>query len=101
MGARADLHTILKSILGSDHVYFQPPANIALVYPCIIYKRDANRSMFAGNKPYRNTKRYQITVVDRNPDSELPDKVAELPLCSRERFYTADNLNHDVFNIFF
>jgi hypothetical protein len=46
-------------------------------------------------------KRYQVTVVDRNPDSDLPDQVQNLPLCQFSRFFTADNLNHFVFNLFF
>jgi hypothetical protein len=70
-------------------------------YPCIVYNRDSVDTEFADNTPYRHTKRYQVTVIDRNPDSGVPDKVAALPMCSYDRFFTADNLNHDVFNIFF
>ena len=70
-------------------------------YPCILYKRDSADSKFADNEPYRHTKRYQVTVIDQDPDSDIPDKIAGLPLCVFDRFYTADNLNHDVFNLFF
>jgi hypothetical protein len=87
--------------LGSDYVYFQPPANVQLQYPCIIYHRDFANTAFADNDPYRYTKRYMVTVVDRDPDSAIPDKVANLPMCVVNRFYTADDLNHDVFNLFF
>lgn len=45
--------------------------------------------------------RYTVTIIDRNPDSAIPNKVAELPLCSFNRFYTADNLNHFVYNLYF
>lgn len=101
MGQRLELQTILEGILGSRNVYFQPPANVQLVYPCIIYERDFADTKFAGNKPYSRTKRYQVTVIDRNPDSDIPDKVAQLPMCSFDRFYASDNLNHDVFDLFF
>jgi hypothetical protein len=70
-------------------------------YPCIVYARDGSRLAHAGNKLYRHVKRYQVTVIDRNPDSDLPDKVTELPMCEFNRFFTADNLNHYVFNLFF
>jgi hypothetical protein len=40
-------------------------------------------------------------VIDPDPDSPIVDAVAELPLCTYDRFFTADNLNHDVFNLFF
>ena len=101
MAPRSSLQSLLTSILGSDNVYFQPPTNVALKYPCIIYKRDLVRTEFADDSPYRHMKRYQVTVIDRDPDSPIPDKVAALPMCLFDRFYTADNLNHDVFNLFF
>lgn len=101
MGQRLELQTLLTSILGSGNVYFQPPPSVKMKYPCIIYKRDDAITNFADNKPYANKKRYQVTVIDQNPDSEIPDKIAKLPFCIFDRFYTADNLNHDVYNIFF
>ena len=101
MGQRLELQELLKVILGSDHVYFQPPANVQMQYPSIVYSRDNSDTEFAGNKPYRYTQRYQVTVIDRDPDSGIPNKVAALPMCTHNRFYTADNLNHDVFNLYF
>jgi hypothetical protein len=96
---RLDLHVKLKDI--SDNVYFQPPNNAQIVYPCIIYKRSDVDTLFASNNAYRNMKRYMVTVVDRDPDSLIPDQILELPLCSYDRHYTADNLNHDVFTLYF
>jgi hypothetical protein len=87
--------------MGSDRVYFQPPEGLLLQYPCIVYRRDNARTQYADNEPYRSTKRYIVTVIDRNPDSEFPDKVSRLPHCSRDRFFAAKDLNHDVFSIFF
>lgn len=98
---RLELQTILKDILGSDNVYFQPPNGLQIKYPCIVYSRDDAKTEFANDKPYTYTKRYQVTVIDKNPDSDIPDKVALLPMCSFNRFFTADNLNHDVFTLFF
>lgn len=100
-GRRLELQALLEDLLGSRNVYFQPPANVKMQYPAIVYSRDAADTQFAGNRPYRRTKRYQVTVIDRNPDSPVPDKVAELPMCAFERFFTADNLNHDVFGLYF
>ena len=101
MAPRLDLQELLVAILGSKNVYFQPPPSIQMVYPCIVYRRDKHIIEHADNKPYKHKKRYQIVVMDTNPDSDIPNKVALLPTCSYDRFYTADNLNHDVFNLFF
>jgi hypothetical protein len=101
MGQRLELQTTLEDILGSSNVYFQPPANIEMKYPCIVYLRDGRQSRFADNHNYSKLKRYQVTIIDRDPDSLVPDRVAELPLCVFTRFFTAENLNHDVYDLYF
>lgn len=99
--SRLKLHEILVDILGSRHVYFQPPESIKLTYPCIVYERSAIDTSFADDNPYTCKKRYAVTVIDKNPDSVIPDKVAALPMCGFDRHFTSDNLNHDVFSIYF
>jgi hypothetical protein len=99
MGLRRDLQTLLEEI--TTNVYFQPPTNIQLKYPCIVYKRDFADTEFADNAPYSYVWRYMVTVIDPNPDSEIPGKVARLPMTLFNRFYTVDNLNHDVFSTYF
>lgn len=101
MAPRLELQALLKTFLGSDYVYFQPPPTLNRVYPCIQYKRARIDIRHADNLPYKHRKRYEITVIDRNPDSLIPDKVAKLPSCSFDRSFTADGLNHDVFNVYF
>lgn len=99
MGQRLQLHQLLETF--TPNVYFQPPNNVQLKYPCIIYKRDFADVKFADDNPYNRTIRYMVTIIDQNPDSEIPSKVALLPMCLFNRFYTADNLNHDVYNLYF
>lgn len=101
MAPRSELQGILETLLGSPNVYFQPPANAQLSYPCILYKRDNSDTSFADNNPYRVEKRYLVTVIDRNPDSVIPDKVAALPTSTHSRFYTVNNLNHDAYTLYY
>lgn len=70
-------------------------------YPCIVYKRDSALTEFADNKPYSYGKRYQLTVIDSDPDSDIPDKIAMLPKCVLNRTFVSSNLHHDVFNLYF
>lgn len=98
---RLDLQQLLEDLIDSPNVYFQPPANVQLAYPCIVYQRDNLHTEFADNSPYGLSQRYQVTVIDRDPDSELPRKVATLPRCAFDRFFVADNLNHDVYRLYF
>jgi hypothetical protein len=46
-------------------------------------------------------KRYQVTVLDREPDSLIPDQVEALPHSRFDREYVVDGLNHFVFDLFF
>lgn len=102
MAPRSDLQEILEVILGNpEEVHFQPPENIKMVYPSIVYTRDNIQTEYADNLPYKQTKRYQVTVIDRNPDSPFVDKVAALPMTRYSRKFTADGLHHDVFTIHF
>lgn len=99
---RLDLQSILEDLAGPGvKVYFQPPPNLSMTYPCIRYERDSAETEFAGNRPYRYTKRYQVMVIDSDSDSLIPDKIAALPMCTFDRWYAVDNLNHDVFNLYF
>ena len=100
MDRRLELHEILKSC-GAKKVYFQPTSNVSLEYPCIVYQRDSADTSFADNVPYRYTKRYQVTVIEKDVDSPIPDAVAALPLCTFSRNFVTDNLIHDVFTLYF
>jgi hypothetical protein len=101
MAQRLELQSLLENILGSENVYFQPPNNLNMSYPNIVYQRDDYAVKYADNNTYDRQARFQVTVIDRDPDSLIPDKIADLPLCSFDRFFIADNLNHNVFNLFF
>ena len=98
---RTELGQILEDILGSSNVYFQAPESMKLKFPCIMYELNSGDTEFADNIPYIYKKRYQVTVIDKNPDSKIPDKVAQLPACTFSRYFRADNLNHYVFNLYF
>lgn len=101
MGNRLELHNILCDILGTRNAYFQPPESVQMSYPAIVYSRDDVENFHANNKVYSQYTMYQVIVIDKNPDSEIVKKVSRLPLCSFDRHYKADNLNHDAFILYF
>jgi hypothetical protein len=96
-------HQLLRNqfvaILGSQNVYFQPPASIKLSYPCIIYKLDDMTGVHADNKRYLGTNKYLVTVIDRNPDSLIPGKIFNMPYCAFEDYLVVDNLNHYIYTL--
>lgn len=99
MAPRLELQTLLKTF--TDNVYFQPPSNVQMVYPCIRYERDQAINSYADNGPYHHTKRYQITIIDRDPDGVISDKVAALPMCEFSRHFVVENLHHDIYNLYY
>lgn len=102
MASRLKLQEELEDILGSRNVYFQPPESIKLRYPCIIYKRENADIKYAEDKTYNYTYCYSVTVIDKNPDGRLPDKIImHFPMISYNRHFTYDNLNHDVFTLYY
>lgn len=100
MASRLELHEKLCALLGSRNVYYQPPATVRMRYPAIVYRRYAIDNVHADNIPYFRFHGYEITVIDKNPDSEIVEAVSKLPSCRFNRHFTTENLNHDVFVIY-
>lgn len=114
---RLDLQAELEELLGSDQVYFSPPESIKLKYPCIVYTRSNISVRKANNKVYLYPYRYQVTLIDRDPDSEAFKKeekfedeeanslverlLFHFQYISHDRSFTTDNLNHDVFTLYY
>lgn len=101
MGQRLELHRELESIPNVQKAYFQPPTSDTLVYPCIEYRLRNIDSKIADNKPYLNKDGYEITIIDRDPDSQIRQYFMNKELCRFDRFYTADGLNHWVFVLYY
>jgi hypothetical protein len=101
MAPRLQLQTILEDLLGTRDVYFQTPPSTGMQYPCIIFKLDYVDTDYAGNRPYSHRKRYLVTSIDRNPDSETPSKIAELPTASFSSRFVTDQLNHEAYTLYF
>lgn len=101
MRTRLELQTMLEELLGSRNVYFQPPTSIQMNYPAIVYSRDEIRNAHANNGVYMQDQAYQVTVIDEDPESEIVSKLSKLCKCSFNRHFVSDNLNHDVFILYF
>lgn len=98
---RTELDAILRSILGSKPLYFQPPENLSMTYPCLRYEWDRTYDQYADNGKYILHRGYMLTYIGKDPDDPVLDRLLALPLCSFVRHYVADTLNHTVFLIYF
>lgn len=96
---RVELQELLKEYCGT--VYFQPPSSIRINYPCIVYNRSTDYINRANDKLYMKEKMYRVTVMDKNPDSDIADRLQELPwavIISRD---VIDNIYHTTLNIYY
>lgn len=99
---RLELHEKLCSILGSRHVYFQPPETVKMKYPAIVYKRTGYRIIRADNGMYLKIAEYDVTYINDDPDKDLSDEMlSAFQYCRVDRPYTADNLYHYVYSVFY
>lgn len=101
MSQRDDLQILLERLLGSRNVYYQPPNSVKMKYAAIRYKKSDIQGRYADNFMYSHMTRYEIIVIDKEPDNPVIKKLLELPYCSYERYYPADGFHHDVLTLYY
>ena len=101
MGTREELDAILCTTLGSENVYYQPPENLKINYPCIIYSMNGNYELHADNSTYHRRREYSLLYITKDPDDAMIDTIADLPLCGMGKPYVAENLYHYPYTIYY
>ena len=102
MATRVELHNELLEILGSNNVYYQPPESVKINYPAIVYFLSSVRQVKADDKDYRRLRSYDVTLIDKNPESGYFDVILDRFTYVRyDRHFVADNLHHFIFTIYY
>lgn len=93
----------LSQYLGTfcDNVYYQPPENVKMKYPAIVYFPDFEDRTHANNDTYNLKDRYQVTIIDRDPDSPIRMAFRRSRLCSFSRSFRTEGLNHFIYSIYY
>ena len=99
MDKRLKLSEMLHEVFPSNNIYFQPPPTKQMKFPCIVYEFANYNTTFADNKPYQVNRQFRFTYIDSNPDTDMPDKLIQLPHTVGERAYISDNMYHYPFRI--
>lgn len=92
------LHLIMDPIDGK--VYYQPPEDLKLKYPCIVYELEDIHKRSADNGPYTMIDRYQVTFIRHEAESPVIRQLMGLQHSSFSRHFATSGLNHDVFVIY-
>ena len=93
---RLELDDKLRSLLPEDwHLYFNPPNNLGLSYPALVYTDTSGDTKFADNKMYIFDRQYELTFIYEDPDDETPFNVmSQLDYCRANRHFVTENLYH-------
>lgn len=85
----------------ANNLYFQPPSNVLMKYPCIVYEKATPDKKNANNRTYVSSDEYQITVIERDPDSNTADDiVAAIPYSAIANRFVTDNLYHTIIKLY-
>lgn len=99
--AQERLQSKLEELLKNRNVYYQPPASVEMEFPAIRYSKRRPDIKRANNKIYSKMDCFEVIVIDRLPDNPVNDDILTLPYCEYDRHYVADNLNHDVYILYY
>lgn len=106
MGRRLELQSKLEDILGSKNVYHQPPENMKLKYPCIVYEEHVSTPIKANNEDYIDAEEWDVTLIrsfqDRDKTSEIQKKIRrKFTYCRWAAHFITDGLIHDVYHLYY
>ena len=104
MDRRLKLHELLAGILGDEsRVYFQPPENLYMQYPCIVYRRVSSHTNYGDDKPFFKMKRYEVTYIFDDPDDpeDVLEKLTDLRLSIFDRQFVVDDLYNATIILYF
>lgn len=101
MNTRVELQSKLESILGSNQVYFQPPSNVQMKYPAIVYELSGEFTKRSNNKRYIKYNKYTVTHIYKSIRNELKESIMDAFLyVDYDRRLISDGLYNDVFTIY-
>lgn len=97
-----ELNAKLREILGSNNVYFQPPKDLDMKYPAIRYENNIHDIDNADNMSYRLKRGYTVTHMSKIHDTAFIEAMLySFKYIRFDREYTADNLYHNVFILYY
>lgn len=102
MNRRHELTPIFKRLLGNNNVYFQPPEDLKMLYPCIRYRLSDIKQFKSNNKLYNHMQGYEVVYITKEPDSALVDQILkEFDYVSFQNVMVVNNLYHYRYRLYY
>lgn len=95
-----DLLHLLRKAVDHDRVYFQPPENLKLGYPAIVFHLTKIKVDHADDVPYKGAREYMVTLISKDPEPDALEEILKIPYTTLDSTYISDGMNHFVFTSF-
>lgn len=95
-----DLLDLLRKAVGHNRAYFQPPENLKIEYPAVVFHLSKIKVDHANDAPYKGAREYSVMLISKEPEPEVLDKILKIPYTSLDTTYIADGMNHFVFTTY-
>lgn len=98
--SRKDLHMDLLEVC--DNVYFQPPNNLKIKYPCIVYNKRIVDTKYANDDVYSIKQRYEVIAMSNDPDNTLAEQILKsIQYCTISSTFVVDNVYHTTLRLYY
>ena len=101
---RLFLHALLQNMFSDVSIYYRPPGNIILNYPCIVYEKKAYEPSFGNSTPYVVGMRFQVSLLSKLPGYTSVRDILSLngqgAIVADSDSYENDDIVHDVFTVY-
>ena len=95
-----DLLHLLQKAVDHNRVYFQPPENLKIGYPAVVFHLSKIKLDHADDVPYKGAREYSITLITKEPEPEVLDEIIKIPYTTLDTTYISDGMNHFVFTTY-
>lgn len=95
-----DLLRLLQKAVTNDRVYFQPPENLKLEYPVVVFHLTKIKVDHADDAPYKGAREYVVTLITKDPEPDALEEILKIPYTSLDSTYQSDGMNHFVFTTY-
>ena len=95
-----DLLHLLQQAVKHNRVYFQPPENLKMGSPAVVFPVSKIEIDHASEVPYKGAKEYSVTLITKDPEPDVIDEILKIPYSSLDTTYISDGMNHFVFTVY-
>lgn len=95
-----DLLYLLQQTVKHNRVYFQPPENLKIEYPAIVFHLSTIKVDHGSDVPYKGAREYSVILITKEPEPDSINEILKIPYSSLDQTFISDGMNHFVFSVY-